>query len=778
MKKNILLIVLTITIGLVKAQNTLTIGIVNDQHSPESASLLNQLQSEIKSVLGQGTTVNFTEVLFNNHSLETAKENYTALLDDNTDIIIAFGVINTIMLYQEESYNKPTLIVGAINNDIVNIPKDKKTSGINNLTYLITPFSYKEDLDAFAGILPFKKIGIVVDDFILTHLPLMNLFDEYFANKSASYEFITLTINSYPASLFDDIDAVYLVSHSNLEKATFEEMIASINNLKLASMSAYGVRDVESGVLTTNQPKTNFDQIFRRIALDVESINNGTNASSLPLIIDYTKGLSINMATAEQIEFPIKNSMLATVNLIEGTSYVDAQYTYSLKEVMNEVVSANLTLNAERKNILLSEQDLRLSKSQYLPDVIANLNGAYIDPKVAEISNGENPELSTAGNLSLNQVLYSEQATANISIQKSLLNAQKEDYNASELDALLNASVAYFNALILKTNVSIQNKNLQVTRQNLEIANQNLELGASGKSDVLRFKSQLSQNTLSMIEARNALSQAYYQINQLLNNPISNKISIEDTLIATGKFQNASYDYLIKTLDDPKERYLLIEFLIDEAMRNAPELKNFDYNIDAVVRNYRLNDYGRFIPTLALQGQYNYAFSRSGVGSETPSGFPSIPDGKYNIGLNLSLPIFQQNQRNINRQSTRVQEDQLIIQKDNVKLSIEKNMNDIVLDLINEIANIEISAVNLIFSEESLDLSQNEYRNGAIPVIQLIDAQSNYVKAYLSNATAKYNYLLVSMQLQRVMGLFFLINSDTNNQEFIQRASQFILNNN
>ena len=778
MKKLILFFLLANIICIAQAQTTLTIGIINDKQTSDSEPLFQKLKKDITDVIGKdGVNVVFKDVLYNNYNLKSAKENYHQLLG-NSEIIIAFGIVNTLMLYEEKSYPKPTIIVGAINNDIADIPKNKKTSGINNLTYLITPFSYSADLDAFTEIYPFNKIGIIVDDFMLTILPLKKQFDNYFANKGASYEFITLTNDSYEDSLFKDVDAVYLVSHSHLEKYTFEKMIASINSKKLPSISGYGVKDVENGVLSTNQPAINFDQIFRRIALNVEDINNGTNASDLPLVIDYKKGLSVNMATAEQIGFPIKNSLLATVNLIEGANIIDPQFSYSLSELMNKVVKNNLTLSAERQNILLSEQDVKTSKSQYLPDVTANVNGAYIDPKIAEISNGENPELSTAGNLSLNQIIYSEQATANISIQKSLLDAQKEDYNASELDALLNSSVAYFNALVLKTNVSIQNKNLQLTRQNLEIANQNLELGASGKSDVLRFKSQLAQNTQSLIEARNSLSQAYYQINQLINNTISNKISIEDTIISTSNFQNATYYYLIETLDDPKKRHILIEFFIEEAIRNAPELKNIEYNRDAIVRNYKLNSYGRFIPTLALQGGYNYAFSKSGVGSEFPSGFPTPPDGTYNIGLNLSLPIFQQNQQNINRQTSIIQQDQLDTQKDNVKLSFEKNINDIVLDLINEIANIEISEVNMNFSKESLELSQAEYQNGAIPVIQLIDAQNNYLKAYLSNATSKYNFLLVSMQLQRALGAFFLINTDANNQDFIQRASQYINNNN
>ena len=86
--------------------------------------------------------------------------------------------------------------------------------------------------------------------------------------------------------------------------------------------------------------------------------------------------------------------------------------------------------------------------------------------------------------------------------------------------------------------------------------------------------------------------------------------------------------------------------------------------------------------------------------------------------------------------------------------------------------------MNLGFAKESLELSQNEYRNGAIPVIQLIDAQNNYIQAYLANSTAKFNYLLVSMHLQRAIGYFFIMGTDASNEKFVQRASRYLLNDN
>ena len=129
---------------------------------------------------------------------------------------------------------------------------------------------------------------------------------------------------------------------------------------------------------------------------------------------------------------------------------------------------------------------------------------------MAVASNGQNPEMSTSGSLLLQQTLFSETANANISIQKFLRDAQKENYNSDILNTVFNAATAYFTALILKENLSIQNQNLELTKYNLKIAEENYEAGQAGKSDVLRFKSEMAQNTQQMVEAVNQLEQSYY----------------------------------------------------------------------------------------------------------------------------------------------------------------------------------------------------------------------------------------------------------------------------
>ncbi len=774
----IFLLLVSTTFIFAQSSKTVTIGVLADQSSEETKPLLTKLQTEIKGVVGQSATIVFKDVLENEFNTDTAKSNYQTLLNSDVDIILSFGVVNTIVIGKEKQYPKPIILFGSANSDFYDFPEGQKTSKVNNITYLIAPFSYTNDLDTFKSLYDYKKIGIVVDDFIPENLPIKELFDDYFSKNDGSYQLIPLQKDGSITTDLNDIDAVYLAGGFYLDDSQFKTLVTNINSKKLPSFSAYSKEDVEKGILASNQPETNIDQFFRRIALNVESIIEGTNPSTLPMYLDYKKKLSINSSTAKQIGFPLRYSMLANADFIGGENDVVVGTSYSIIDIMKGVVEKNLSLDAERKNIELTSQDVKTAKSSYLPNVTASANGVYLDPKVAEISNGTNPEFSTSGNVTLEQVIYSEGAGANITINENLQKAQQETYNAVELDAILNASVAYFNALVLKTNVAIQNQNLQVTKKNLEISDQNFVAGESGKSDVLRFRSQLAQNTQSLINAENQKRQAFNTINQLMNNPIATEIDVDDAKISEGIFENYRYLDFLEILDDPKLRPALVEFLVEEAKKNAPELKNIGYNMEATQRNYRLNNLGRFVPTVALQGQYSLAISESGKGTTVPPGFPNAPDGTYNVGLNLSLPIFQQNQRNINRQTAKIQEDQLLVQKENVELNIEKNVNDILLDMTNQIANIEISKVSEEAAKESLDLTQNAYAQGAVPLIQLIDAQTNYLQAQLARATANYDYLLTSMQLERAIGYFFLMNTAASNQDFIQRANEFILNRN
>ncbi len=755
------------------------IGILQDYRTEKIAPILQQLQDQIKAVVGEDAIIKFSEsnMLTNNYNLENALKNYQTLLANETDIIIAFGAVNNIVLTRQKTYAKPTLLFGTVNMDMVTVDMNKKASGITNFTYLIASQSYQRDLEQFKELTDFKNLGIIVEKELIEILPFKETFDKELKGLNANYTLIPFESISDVTSNLEGIDALYMAGGFFLEKQEIEELARLLIAKKIPSFTTSTKEDVLAGIMATTQGENNIDQIIRRIALSIESYISGTNFSELPLLIESTPRLTLNYNTAELVGVPIKYSLINSIDFVGEFVNSISEKQYNLISAINQVLDKNLSLASGKKDVALSNQDLKLTKSNYLPSLTATVDGTYLDPKLAEISQGQNPEFSTGGDITLEQTLFSETLNANITIQKKLLLAATENFNTSQLDAIFDISSAYFTTLILKANAQIQHRNLSLTKNNLAISRQNYDAGSSGKSDVLRFKSEMAQNTQAMVEAINNMEQSYIGLNQLLNNPLDTEIDIEDIDLEKGIFEQYNYKEFANILDNPRLRESFIAFMIAEAKTNSPELKSLDYNIEATNRSVKLYGSGRLLPTVTLRGQYNRNFSRSGAGS-TPANGGILLDKDYNVGASISLPIFNQNQNKINRRTALIQKEQLNIGKENSELAIDANIRNAVLSIINQISNIELSKVSESTAEESLELTQIAYATGSINIIQLIDAQNNYLDAQLSRTNAIYNFLIDAIQLERSLGYYFLLNTEEDNLAFRQRFLEYTTNNN
>lgn len=776
MKKITLLLVLFISISAYTQQKkNYEIGILLDKILPELSPLLEELKNEVTAVVGEDATIHFsdTNILSSELNLAQAEANYQAMINSEVDIILAFGVINNTVITKKKSFPKPTILFGAVNEDFLSIEKENPTTGIDNFTYLIASRSYAKDLQTFNELTGFKKVGIIIQQPFLEIFPYVSYFDTELGKLNAEYKIIPFTTYEDIPPHLDDIDALYIAEGFYLGDAAIQKLVEQCIALKLPSFTANNIDEVKNGILATNQEEENLTQFFRRIALTVEAYIGGENLADQPTYISFDANLTINYNTAESIDLPLKYSLIARTDFLGDFDKKKSDKKYNLLEVMNDVLENNLALQLSQKEVDLSEKDVKTAQSNYIPSITAGTSATYIDPELAEVSGGLNPEYSTDGNITLQQTIFSPDANTNIKTQKDLLQSQRQNFSADQLDAIFDVANAYFNALILKSNLEIRVTNLNLTKRNLQIAQENFEAGQAGKSDVLRFRSELAQDTQAMIEAANSLEQGFITLNQLLNNPVDYDIDVDEAELQEGIYKEYSYIQLRQLLDDPRQRNVFVKFLVQEAKENAPELKSLDYNIAAIGRSVKLNTAGRFLPTLALQGQYNKNFNQWGAGVN-----PNALDKNYNVGLNLSIPLVDQNRKNINRQIALIQKDQLDINKSNTQLAIETNVNNAVLAIINEISNIELSTVSESAAEEALDLTQTSYSNGAVTVVQLIDAQNNYLNSTLARSNAVYNYLLSSLRLERFLGYYFLMHTKAENDEFISRFTSFLEQNN
>lgn len=777
-KKSALILLAFIFISPLHAMaKTYKIGFLVDNKTSQTSVLLKELQTQITNIVGEDAQIAFSKkrVLSNGYNLSKAKQQYHQLLQDDTDIIIAFGIVNNELISKLKAHPKPTILFGRANEALSGLDFNRKTSGVKNFTYLVEAESYTHDLEKLKELTDFKHVGILVDQSTAKFLDFDAIFSNILKDMNASYKLVPISDLDAMKPQLTDVDAVYLAGGFFLPKQEKKAMADYFIAQKLPSFSLNGINEVQNGIMASNNYGGNIDQFFRRIALTVDRYIAGEPMAQLPVFIDFTKQLTINFNTADAIGVPIKYSLVSDTDFVGKMVSMAAERRYGLKEVITEAINHNRGLAASRLNIALQEQGVKSAKSEFLPDLSAGVGVTHIDADTASISNGLNPEFATAGTVQLSQLIYSEDVNANIDVQKSLKQAEKENYQTDELDIIFNTANRYFTTLILKSNLQIQLRNLALTKENLKLAKQSYEIGEANRTDMLRFTSQKAQNTQALVEASNALEQSFISLNQLLNNPVDYKIDIEDISLEDKTFQYLNYDLLTEILDNPKLTEPFVDYLASKAKENSPELKSLTFNIDATERQIRRNASRRYLPTVSLQAQYNRTLNRYGVGKDAPIGVPQFDDN-HNVMLNLSVPLFNKNQFDINKQQATLQKQQLEATQENTALSVDANVHSGVLSLTNQISNLELSKVSEQSARDSLELTQLSYKSGAVNIVQLIDAQNNFLEAQLARNNAVYNFLIESLRLQRNIGYYFLMNSKAQNDQFKQQFFDYLDN--
>jgi len=769
------LVVLGLSHNVALAKSHYEIGILLDFNNEEFAPIFEQLVSEIEAVVGNDASIKISShnIKVNNFDIDLAQQHYQDLLKSNTDIILAFGPVNNELLVHQKRHIKPTILFGAVNTDVIDLNAGKQTSGIDNFTYILTSLSYRKDLDDFRSLFPFKRIGVVGGLGPWNTQANRTTLERIFSEMNVQYELIQYGSPALFRTQIDNVDAIYLVEGFGLPRAEIKQLADILLEEKLPSFSSSQVADVVDGWLATNQSNSNFERLFRRIALSVEAVVNGENLSNRPVYVDFNQRVTINYNTAEKIGVPLRYSQLATTEIIGNYDEFVVDKSYTVLEAVEVALRQNLSLQSSAIDVELARQSLASAKTSYHPDLAINGGGRYVDPDLAQLSGGQNPEQSISGSVALSQTLYSEDGSAAISMQRSQLEAQKERYNTAELDAVLSTSQACFNLLRLKNSLQSQNENLQITKRNLTVARQNFEAGQASKADTFRFQSELATNSQSLIDALNAHQQGRYALNLILNNPIDTRIAIQDVVLENSPFEPKGFGYqkLSETLDNPSESRVLEAYLVEQALAISPELAELGHNYEAIKRDIAQYGWRRYIPTVSATAQYNNVFDRSGIGVPDPN---LALNSDYNVGIVFSIPLFNKNSDNVNLRIGKNRQQQILLQIDSQKQRIEKRVRDALLDLSGRIANIELSKVAETAAEQGLKLIEASYANGAVTITDLIDSQNNYLQAQLASSNAVYNFLDSAISMERAVGKYiFRDESSLENEEFINGYKQY-----
>jgi outer membrane protein TolC/ABC-type uncharacterized transport system substrate-binding protein len=765
------------------------IGLLTDGGLPGDASsyllqtrlrLISLLRKDIASLTGQEFDVRFPESKRVDGRWDPARirDGLDRLLaDPEVDLIITFGALGTAAAINRPAFPKPVIAPFVVDRESQRAPFDGTASGVPNLSYVTLPLSLQQQIRRFREIVGFERVHIIFDRLILEVAPEVVERTVQLARELGAEAVAVPAAESPGEALADlpgDAQAVLVMPMFRMGVPQMQELIRGINQRGLPSMSYWGTGLVREGLLLALVEETNFERLARRIALNVQRTLLGEDPGTLPVLLEQQDRLTINMATARQIGWYPKWPVLIEADLL-NEELEAADITWTLEGVALEAVRVNLDVEAAQSDLAAGEGEVAGARALLKPQLEGSVLGLVIDEDRAQASFGRQAEQTISGRLSLEQILYSDPARANVKINQYLQEARKQSYDELRLDLALQATTALLDVLRAETLVRIDRQNVRLTEDNLRVAQRRQSLGVTGPAEVYRWESQLATDRRNAIASAQRVDIARAVLNRLIHRPQEQrfKAEIPDLLspdLVTGQGRLQPY------IDNPWAFERFREFMVKEGMLNAPELKGLDAAIAAQARSLKAAKRSFWAPDVGLFADVTDRWHESGAGAEYDPGVPGLfppDDTDWNIGVQVSLPLFTGGYRGAEVRRNTESISSLRYQKDSAAEKVELRIRTSLFQIASSSTAIELSASSAEAARRTLDLVSDSYARGVVSIIDLLDAQRNAVVAEQVAANAVYDFLIDLMEVQRAAVNFDFFRSRQDREEWFQRLDRF-----
>ena len=219
----------------------------------------------------------------------------------------------------------------------------------------------------------------------------------------------------------------------------------------------------------------------------------------------------------------MRKVFLIIIVVILGTSNV---FALTLKEALIQTYKNNTELNAERENIKVSQEDLTISKADYLPS--ASITGSKSKESTNKLTNQSGGDASITDvdplttSIKIEQTLIDFGRDAEYKKKKIGINLAEAKLLKKEQDILYKAIEAYSGLILANEKLTINQRNLSLLERQVETDKVRLERGQITVSDLAQSESSLAGAQAQFIQAKNEI--------------ITNKLNYENII---GKISNS-----------------------------------------------------------------------------------------------------------------------------------------------------------------------------------------------------------------------------------------------
>ncbi len=760
------------------------IGIVFDGPSEINSRVLGTYKKEITDLTEGEFTVRFPEdkiVTSDWTSAGVAAAIERQLSDPGVDILITLGLIGSSEIAARTALPKPVIAPWVIDPALLGLsPAEGGGSGVGNLYYLARPKTLGRDIKRFREIVGFNKMAILYMPLLTELAPgLEKSVRKISAENDVVIELVPAgkTAGETLASIPPGTQAVYVTPILDYSGAQMAELYDGLIEKSLPAFSMMGRSEVESGALIGLTPEHNFTREARRVALVVQSILLGDQAGGFPVEYSEEELLSINMETARAIKFSPSWSVLTEASLINEEP-AEKGRTITLEQAVNESVEVNLDLLAADQFVAAGAQDIRLAMAELLPQSDVFLDNTYIDKDRAEASLGTQPQrdLSVGGNVS--QLIYSERAWSNLTVQRRLQESREFTRDEVRLDIIAATAIGYLNVLRAKTIESIQKENLKLSKSNLDLATVRRDIGVASPAEVFRWESQISSDRIQVVNAEADRKNTEILVNRLLHRPQGEQFATVETGLEDPSLL-VSDPRLERFVSNPESFRVFMDFMVSLGLKQSPAIATIDSEIAAQDRILTSTKRAFWSPTIFAFGELRQFLYEGGAGStiNIPDNFPldiaRADDTEWVVQLQASFPLFRGGAKLADYRKARSALSQLRYERDSTAEKVEEQIRTALNLSGASYPSIGFALDAADAAHKNLELVTDSYSRGVVSIIDLLDAQNAALSADLNAANSVYNFLIDLMNLQRAAGKFDFFTSPEERDEFFRMLDEF-----
>mgnify|MGYP001196056566 CR=1 FL=1 len=416
--------------------------------------------------------------------------------------------------------------------------------------------------------------------------------------------------------------------------------------------------------------------------------------------------------------------------LILTFGFVGNSFAETLLQALNQAFSNNTELNAERENLKISKQDLKISRSEYLPSATITSSKSQEDTNKLTNQSGGDANINDVNPLTtsvtIEQTLIDFGRSADYKKKKIGIDLALEKLLKKEQDIIYKAIEAYSGLVLAIEKEDINKQNLDLKKSQVQTDRIRLERGEIKLSDFAQSESSLAGAEAQHIQAKNEV--------------VTSRLNYENVI---GKITNEKN--LQKSIQSIANIPLNLEKAIELSKKNNHDVKIAKLELEQAEKDIMIAK-SDLIPTASLSLERSYTEDLNTTYDEREKdifkatvSWPFFSGGKKyaNIDKNQSIKV---RQRLLLDSAIKNNLTNVTSAWSNLKSS-ESFLNSVKAQVkAAEIANEGITA---------------EYQSGAgsRSTLDVIQSNALLLDAKISLANSERNYLLAQYSLLKSVGL-------------------------